>query len=283
MKNTRLYRLTLPLMAWTLAAVSGCATPQSGLEPKPGERAGVVLVHGAFQDARAWDDVVPLLRAKGLKVVTVNLPGRASAGSAVETATLDAYRSAVLAAVQAQEAPVVLVGHSFGGITISSVAEAVPQKIRTLVYVAAYLPKADAADQSMAKMAETDQWNRFNKQRQNFMLAKDYKTAWVLEDDRLAIFCDPCSPALQARTLTLMQAEPLAPASTPVQLTAARFGQVDKVYVHTKGDHAVSYQLQQRMVEATPVRKVVTLDTGHQPYLEAPQALADAIAHAAAK
>ena len=37
---------------------------------------------------------------------------------------------------------IVLVGHSFGGMTISAVAEAAPTRIRTLVYVAAYLPKS---------------------------------------------------------------------------------------------------------------------------------------------
>ena len=257
-------------LALTLA---GCASTP----PAP----TLVLVHGAFQDARAWDDVLPLLRQRGLNAVTVNLPGRAGDGTPVEAATLDGYRDAVLKVVQAQPGPVVLVGHSFGGITISNVAEAAPERIRTLVYVAAYLPQADAADQSMAKLAEQDQWNRFNKGRQNFLLAPDYKTASVLAADRVLLFCADCTPTAQQRTLTLMQREPLAPAATPVKLTAARFGAVDKVYVHTTRDNAVSFTLQQRMVARTPVRRTLTLDTGHSPFVESPQALADALVNAA--
>ncbi len=253
------------------AAAMGCANLAAPPMPT------YVLVHGAFQDARAWDEVTPLLKAKGAKVVAVNLPGRASDGTAPEAATLDGYRDSVLKVVNAQAGPVVLVGHSFGGITISSVAEAAPEKIKTLVYVAAYLPQAGAADQSMAKMAEGDQWNKFNKTRQNFLLAADYKTASVLAEDQLLIFCADCSAEAQKKTLALMQREPLKPAATPVVLTAARFGSVDKVYVQTTRDNAVSNALQLKMIERTPVRKTVSLNTGHSPFVEAPQTLADAL------
>jgi pimeloyl-ACP methyl ester carboxylesterase len=257
--------------AAVLAVATGCATAPTPPAPT------YVLVHGAFQDSRAWNAVVPLLKAKGISAVAVNLPGRAADGTPLEAATLDGYRDAVLKVVNAQPGPVVLVEHSFGGITISNVAEAAPERIKTLVYVAAYLPAAGAADQSMAKMAEQDQWNQFNKARQNFLLAKDYKSASVLEADQLLLFCADCAPAAQQATLAIMQREPLAPAATPVQLTAARFGVVDKVYIHTTRDNAVSYKLQQTMVARTPVRKTMTLASGHSPFIEAPRALADAL------
>lgn len=275
-------RYILPAAAAILAA--GCATaPRSDapIATLPARGAPtVILVHGAFQDARAWDAVVPLLEARGLRAVAVNLPGREGDGIAPADVTLDAHRDAVLDAIGAQRGPVVLVGHSFGGITISDAAERAPEKIRALVYVAAYLPQADATDQSMAKLAETDQWNRFNKARQNFLVSADYSTASVLADDQVMLFCEACSPDAQRRTRELMQREPLKPAATPVQLTAARYGAVPKIYIHTVADHAVSYTLQQRMVAATPVARTITLRTGHSPFLEAPQALAEAIAEA---
>jgi pimeloyl-ACP methyl ester carboxylesterase len=269
MKLKTLVRCAALATAATLAA--GCAN----WAPPP--MPTYVLVHGAFQDARAWSDVVPLLQAQGAKVVAVNLPGRASDGTPPEAATLDGHRDAVLKVIKAQSGPVVLVGHSFGGITISGVAEAAPEKIKTLVYVAAYLPQVGAADQSMAKMSEGDQWNKFNKTRQNFLLSPDYKTASVLAEDQLLIFCADCTPDAQKKTLAMMQREPLKPAATPVALTAARYGVVDKVYVQTVRDNAVSYTLQQQMLQRTPVRKTMTLNTGHSPFVEAPQALADAL------
>ena len=260
--------------------LAGCASMRgagASSAPVANPAATYILVHGAFEDRRVWDEVVPRLAARGAKAIAVNLPGRERDGTPLEAATLDGYREAVLAVVRAESGPVVLVGHSFGGITISNVAEAAPEKIATLVYVAAYLPAVGAADQSMAKIAETDQWNRFNKERQNFLLSPDYKSASVLADDRLLLFCAHCSPAAQKKTLEILQLEPLAPAGTAVQLTAERFGRVDKVYVHTTRDNAVSYTLQQRMVERTPVRKTFTLATGHSPFLEAPEALVEAL------
>ncbi len=269
-------RTTLNRRRWLAAAgaaaaatLAGCATTEA---PPT-----LVFVHGAFQDARAWDGVLPLLRAQGLRAIAVNLPGRAGDGTPIEAATLDAYRDAVLKLVAAEPRPVVLVGHSFGGITISAVAEAAPEKVRRLVYVAAYLPEADAPDQSLAKLAERDRWNRFNKERQNFVVAKDYKTAAVLEEDRLMLFCDGCPPEAQRRTLELMQREPLAPAATPVKLSAARYGGVPKAYLHTARDRALSFEMQQQMVARTPVEKARTLPTGHSPFVEAPQALVDAL------
>jgi pimeloyl-ACP methyl ester carboxylesterase len=259
-------RNLLAPLAFGLAALAGCATA-----PPP---ITYVLVHGAFQDARAWADVVPLLQAQGARAIAVDLPGRAADGTAPEAATLDAYRDRVAAVVSAQPQPVVLVGHSFGGITISAVAEKMPERVRTVVYVAAYLPRSG---DSMAKLAETDQWNQFNKKRQNFLLAADYKTASVLAEDQLLLFCADCTAAAQALTLALMQREPLAPAGTPVVVTAERFGKVDKVYIHTSRDNAVSYQLQQQMVQRTPVRKTLLLATGHSPFVEAPRQLAETL------
>jgi pimeloyl-ACP methyl ester carboxylesterase len=262
-------------------ALAACAVPKARIADDSAIAPTVVLVHGAFQDARAWDTVAPLLRKRGLRTVAVNLPGREGDGMALETATLDGYRDAVLKVIDAQNGPVVLVGHSFGGMTISNVAEAAPEKVKTLVYVAAYLPEAGAVDQSMAKLAERDQWNQFNKARQNFLIAPDYSSATVLVDDRVMLFCAQCSPDAKQKTLMLMQREPLAPAATPVQVTAERYGRVPKIYIHTRHDNAVSYTLQQQMVARTAVLRTVTLDTGHSPFLEAPEALADAIAQAA--
>jgi pimeloyl-ACP methyl ester carboxylesterase len=233
-----------------------------------------VLVHGAFQDSRVWDDVAPKLRAKGHQVITVDLPGRAGDPTPPERATLDGYRDHVAGIVAKQAGPVVLVGHSFGGFTISAVAEQTPAKVKTLVYVAGYLPQNG---DSMAKLAETDERNQFNKKRQNFIVAPDYKTASVLDEDKLMLFCADCPASAQRRTLEIMQREPLKPAGTPVSVSAARFGAVDKVYIATTRDNAVSHWLQMKMVERTPVRKLITLETGHSPFLEAPSAMADAL------
>lgn len=270
--NTRRHVLAaLPL----LALASACTTPPPA-QPKP----TFVLVHGAFQDERAWSEVRPRLEAAGHKVIAVRLAGRAGDNTPLAQVTLDSYRAQVAAAVAAEPAPVVLVGHSFGGITIAGVAETLPERIRKLVFVGAYLPQAGTPDQSMAKLAEQDRWNGFTKQ--NFVVAKDYSTAGVLEGDVVAIFCGDCSPADLARTQReFHQREPLKPAGTPVAVSAERYGRVPKVYVKTLSDRAISPQMQQLMLDRTPVQRVVSIDSGHSPFLSQPAALAQALLEAA--
>src|SRR6516165_2297731 len=95
--------------------------------PKP----EIVLVHGAWEEANVWQAVTPLLKKDGYHVVTVTLPGRPSSPLSPDKVSLDLYRETILNAIGNPAQPVVLVGHSFGGITISVAAEAAPQKIKT--------------------------------------------------------------------------------------------------------------------------------------------------------
>jgi pimeloyl-ACP methyl ester carboxylesterase len=115
-----------------------------------------VLVHGAFQDASGWDAVVPALEAAGHTAVTVALAGRGDDTTPLGELTLANYRDAVVEVIEQQETPVILVGHSFGGIVISSVAEAVPDQIETAVYLAAYLPQNG---DSLASLAQNDHFS----------------------------------------------------------------------------------------------------------------------------
>jgi pimeloyl-ACP methyl ester carboxylesterase len=156
----------------------------------------IVLVHGAFQDSGAWAAVTPLLEKKGHKVIAVDLPGRPSNPADLGTMSLEVYRDAVLKAIGGGTDKVVLVGHSFGGFTISAVAEAIPQRVSEAIYVAAYLPMDG---ESMQALSGQDKWNKFTQE--NFVLAKDYSTATVLERDRTLIFCDECTTDQKAMLL----------------------------------------------------------------------------------
>lgn len=243
--------------------LGGC----SSVEPE-----SFVFVHGAFQDASSWDDVIPELERQGHRAVAVELPGRNGDSTPHATLGLTDYVEAISTAIEPIGEPVVLVGHSFGGISISAFAERSPEQVARLVYLAAYLP---VNGDSLAGLAEQDKDNGFNDE--NFLVNQDFTTASVLEADRLGIFCQECTDAQGQRLLSAFHDEPLAPMSTPVQVTADGLGRVTKTYVFTRDDKAISPALQKAMVGRSPVDLTVELGGGHVPFLTRPNEVVDTV------
>jgi len=90
----------------------------------------IVLVHGAFADASSWNPVIAILEKDGYPVVAVANPLRSVSGDA-------GYVRSWLATIKT---PVVLVGHSYGGMVISEAANG-QKNVTALVYVAAFAPE----------------------------------------------------------------------------------------------------------------------------------------------
>jgi pimeloyl-ACP methyl ester carboxylesterase len=99
----------------------------------------IVLVHGAWADGNSWAKVIPLLEKRGLHVVAVQNPLSSLADDV----------AAAKRAIDAQDGPVVLVGHSYGGAVITE-AGSNPKVVR-LVYVAAFAPDTGESVGSTAK------------------------------------------------------------------------------------------------------------------------------------
>lgn len=88
----------------------------------------VVLVHGAWADGSSWSKVIPLLEARGLQVVAVQLPHTSLADNV----------ATVQRAIALIDGPLVLVAHSYGGVVITEAGN--DPKVAGLVYVAAFAP-----------------------------------------------------------------------------------------------------------------------------------------------
>jgi pimeloyl-ACP methyl ester carboxylesterase len=239
------------------------------------EKPPIVLVHGAFANGYVWGHVAAKLRAAGHEVVAVDLPGRPGAPMDPAKVTLDLHRDTVVDAVRALGRPVVLVGHSFAGIVAAAASEQAPETIKTLVFVAAYLPRNG---DSLVSLAQQDPDAKIGPQ---LRIDHDKSIAVVEYAARAELFANDGPEGLKAKLPDLILDEPLAPLATAVSVTDARFGQIDKVYVRTGLDQVISPAFQDRMIEATPVRSTVTLQTGHLPFLTDPDGLAKAIIGAA--
>ncbi len=102
-----------------------------------------VLVHGAWHGGWCWRDVADLLRARGHRVFAPTLTGlgerRHLLGPDNSLSTFVADMAGVIEAEELED--IVLVGHSHGGAVISGVADAMPERIRALVYLDATILK----------------------------------------------------------------------------------------------------------------------------------------------
>jgi pimeloyl-ACP methyl ester carboxylesterase len=239
--------------------------------PKP----SIVLVHGAWEQSDVWGRVTPGLEKDGYRVIVVTMPGRPQSPAPPDQVSLDLYRDTILKAIAGEKRPVVLVGHSFAGFPISAAAEKAPKKIKTLVYLAAYLPKDG---QTLLDLGNSDQDSKVGPALQ---VDKEKGIIAIAHGARADLFASDGPDGLRQVVPGLIVDEPLGPLVSPVHLTAGNFGTVDKVYIHTGKDKVVSPWLQARMVAATPVRQEMTLQTGHTPFLNAPDEVVKAIETAA--
>ena len=96
--------------------------------------ASIVLVHGAWHDGSAWDQLSHHLQAKGHRAFAPTMAGHGK-GVNKRVNHADCTRSIVDFIVREGLSDFILVGHSFGGTVIPKVAEAVPERIRRLVFI----------------------------------------------------------------------------------------------------------------------------------------------------
>ncbi len=122
--GSALTRTIVPAVFVSLLAVAN--TQSAAAEPVK----NIVLVHGAFADGSSWAKVITILQAKGYNVTAVQNPLTSFADDVAATNR----------ALAQQTGPVILVGHSWGGVVITEAGT--DQKVAGLVYVAAFGPDA---------------------------------------------------------------------------------------------------------------------------------------------
>ncbi|NDZ16061.1 hypothetical protein C7T35_17735 [Variovorax sp. WS11] len=248
---------TVAAAAIGLSIAAGAAPPAPALEAP----ATVVLVHGAFADGSAWNRVVPRLQAKGLKVVSVQNPLTSLADDVAATRRV----------LDAQTGPVVLVGHSWGGVVISEAGQ--HERVKALVYVSAFAP---AEGQSVADLskgyAEPPGFKHLVADKEGFLTLTPEGVAKHFAQDL---------PAGETKLMAVTQG-PVRGANFEEKTSTAAWKTRPSWFVLSRQDHMIQPALQEAMAK-TIGAKVVSLPTSHVPLLSRPKEVADAIAAAAAR
>lgn len=219
----------------------------------------VVLVHGAFVDGSGWRGVSDLLTAQGFNVTVLQHTTRSLADDVALT------RQAIAAA----DGPVILVGHSYGGVIITEAG--VDPKVEGLVYVAAFAPDAGETVGGLFASAPPGAPQPPILPPENGLLYIDReKFAQAFAAD-----IDPDDAAFMARAQLPWAVEALGGA-----ITAPAWRVKPSWFLVTTADHMVPPQAQQAMAQRAG-STVVEVDGSHAIFISQPDVVAALIIRAA--
>jgi pimeloyl-ACP methyl ester carboxylesterase len=219
----------------------------------------VVLVHGAFADGSSWNKVIPILQARGLDVVAVQNP----------LASLVDDVAAARRAMESVKGSVVLVGHSWGGAVITQAGA--DDKVKALVYVAAFAPDAGQSVNDLLKLGPAPAWAA--------SLRKDSAGFLTLPPEIVANDFAQDLPAADTKIMAATQG-PWAERCVGDALSVAAWKDKPSWYVLAANDHMIDPASQARMAEHIHAT-VTRVSASHVPMLSHPEDVAAAIVAAA--
>jgi pimeloyl-ACP methyl ester carboxylesterase len=223
-----------------------------------------VLVHGAWHGAWCWFKVIPLLEKRGHTVIAVDLPSHGTDRTPTRDVSLELYAECVCRVLDECREPVMLVGHSMGGLVISRAAELRPAKIEKLVYVAAFLLPSGAT------IFETTSSEANPRAMTDLVINEDGSAAAVKPESIRHVFYADCEDSEVALARTLLVPQALAVSVTPLSTKDENWGRVPRFYVECTHDNAIPVETQRAMVARLPCQRVISLATSHSPFFSAP-------------
>ncbi|WP_062787546.1 alpha/beta fold hydrolase [Novosphingobium capsulatum] len=240
--------------------------------------AGFVLIHGSWHGGWCFDTVAAILAARGHTVVAPTLPGMGGTAEEMAAVTLEdwgdfaAQHCADLKA-RLGGAPVVLGGHSRGGLVVSTAAERHPEAMDSLAYICAMMLPAGLSRAEFKEIVGP------NAPFEAIIKPLHGSIATVIDplDGAGDVFAQLSPPDAVAAVLPRLMAEPSEPRRQKIVVTPERWGSKPRTYIACTQDRTIPIDSQRRMIAMSPGAQVITLEADHSPYLSMPEALADAL------
>ncbi len=243
-----------------LLAIFSSAFKANAQEQAPSPVKTVLLIHGAWADGSSWSKVIPLLEAKGLHVVAVQIPLTSFSDDVAATQR----------AIALEDGPVLLVGHSYGGAVITEAGN--DAKVAGLVYVSAVAPDKGQSAFGLITSVPTPVGSELRPDKSGFL---KLTPKGIAED-----FAQDLSPT-EIAVLTATQV-PTSVAAMKGEITIPAWKSKPSWYMIAANDRAISPDL-----EAAEAKKIgaatTTISSSHVIMLAQPSKVADVIFEAASK
>jgi pimeloyl-ACP methyl ester carboxylesterase len=231
--------------------------------------ATMILIAGAMHGAWIWDRVTPILESAGHDVIALDLPGMGTNRTVAKAdVSLRLWADYVADRVLQAGRPVILAGHSRGGLVIGEAAERVAEHIQGLIYLTALIVPPGQTALSAIKYEEDA----------NAAPPRSGTTAaWFASEQAIAMFYNCCSPEDASWAAAQLEAEPAAPIVTRSEVSWERWGRLPRAFIECAQDQTLSMERQKLLQAAAPCDPVIQLDTDHSPFLSAPRELGEAM------
>jgi pimeloyl-ACP methyl ester carboxylesterase len=224
-----------------------------------------VVAHGAWSAGWAWKKMHPLLRARGHRLVTPTYTGLGErAHLADPDVDLNTHIEDIIGVLHAEDLEdVVLVGHSYGGMVATGVADRAPERLAQLVYLDAFVPRNGEALLDLVSAEARDDMRK---------AAGESGEGWRIPPNPLPPDTDQIDVSwIMPRRVM----QPLETFEQPISLTGAG-DLLPRTYIYctrpAPGD--VFRQFAER-ARSEPRWRSLEIDASHSPHVTAPQALAD--------
>jgi pimeloyl-ACP methyl ester carboxylesterase len=231
-----------------------------------------VLVHGAWHGGWCYRDCANALRAAGHTVFTPTLTGlgeRSHLNS--ESLTLETHIRDVCGCIDAEElSNVVLCGHSYGGMVITGVADRMSSRIRTLVYLDAFIPEHEQSLNRCLELALSPENSKVFVEGfrgsaikgNSGLVAAMPAEALKVNADKRAWVDRRCGP------------QALATFETPILLTGGGAAIKERVYILADGWDPSPFRFYAAKVTGSPDWRVTKMSCGHDIMVDRPLELA---------
>ena len=229
-----------------------------------------VLVHGGFFGGWCWAKVAPKLRSKGHEVYTPTLTGYGERSHLLNSEIgLNTHVDDITNVILFEELnDVILLGHSYGGMVTGSVADRIPDRIRHLIYLDAFIP---IHGKSMSDI-------QLNKSRNMFKEKVDDKgQGWMLkplspDSDTLGVTDKNDISWLKSKLTPL----PYRSLIEPAKLTNLKADKIPSTYIYcTKKSVQDSFEIFAQQTKNNPKWRYRELTTGHSAMITEPNGLCE--------
>jgi pimeloyl-ACP methyl ester carboxylesterase len=234
--------------------------------------ANIVLVHGTGCGGCVWQKLAPLFRARGHEVYTPTLTGLSDRIHLLNCGVnLTTHITDIINLIFYEDlSNVILVGNSYAGMVITGVAAKIPERLKLLIYLDAYLPDAG---QSEADLLPVEMFAA----RQ----AEAVKHGGLIQPPQPAIF-GVTDPTLEQMVVARMTLQPLDTYIEPVPAGNARSVVIPRIFIHCTGKPDSTPDLFAALASKAKARgwQVYELAAGHLAMLTAPRLVADSVLQA---